>query len=254
VSYPYNNILGIPERCLLNKRITKAFFLKNFSLSPNQKKLLNNNIDSMLWLASIKPSNSNIQAFSDESYSYEEIQVMVCTLKNEQFESFATQCIELFQKFIPYPILLIVDDDANLLINACDKRINQSDKSKRTIVKQISTVAISKLVTSEVNSTFYNALKFENIDKTNLQTVYNNYINALVQFKAASITGSFKQRTQKRSEQDMVHLLEIEALEKEIIGLKSQLSKESQLSRKVNLNVAIQKKRQEIKDIKSKLS
>ena len=254
MSYPYNNILGIPERCLLNKRITKAFFLKNFSLSPNQKKLLNNNIDSMLWLASIKPSNSNIQAFSDESYSYEEIQVMVCTLKNEQFESFATQCIELFQKFIPYPILLIVDDDANLLINACDKRINQSDKSKRTIVKQISTVAISKLVTSEVNSTFYNALKFENIDKTNLQTVYNNYINALVQFKAASITGSFKQRTQKRSEQDMVHLLEIEALEKEIIGLKSQLSKESQLSRKVNLNVAIQKKRQEIKDIKSKLS
>ena len=254
MSYPYNNILGIPERCLLNKRITKAFFLKNFSLSPNQKKLLNNNIDSMLWLASIKPSNSNIQAFSDESYSYEEVQVMVCTLKNEQFESSANQCIELFQKFIPYPILLIIDDDANLLINACDKRINQNDKSKRTIVKQISTVVISKLVTSEVNSTFYNALKFENIDKTNLQTVYNNYINALVQFKAASITGSFKQRTQKRSEQDMVHLLEIEALEKEIIGLKNQLTKESQFSSKVNLNVAIQKKIQEIEDIKSKLS
>ena len=35
--------------------------------------------------------------------------------------------------------------------------------------------------------------------------------------------------------------------------LKSQLSKESQLSSKVNLNVAIQKKRQEIEDIKSKL-
>tara|TARA_B100001287_G_C22673300_1_gene526391 strand:+ start:490 stop:807 length:318 start_codon:yes stop_codon:yes gene_type:complete len=101
---------------------------------------------------------------------------------------------------------------------------------------------------------FYDALKFENIDKTNLQTVYNNYINALVQFKAASITGRFEQRTQKRSEQDMVHLQEIEALEKEIIGLKSQLSKESQLRIKVNLNVAIQKKRQEIDDIKSKLS
>ena len=52
----------------------------------------------------------------------------------------------------------------------------------------------------------------------------------------------------------MAFLLDIEAVEKEIVSLKSQLNKESQLNNKVTLNVAIQKKREDIKNIKSKLN
>ena len=45
MSFNYNQILNIPERCLLNKRLTKAFFLKNFDLSGTEKKLLNSIIN-----------------------------------------------------------------------------------------------------------------------------------------------------------------------------------------------------------------
>ena len=34
----YNNIFQFPDRCLLNKRLTKVFFTKNFDLTSSEKK------------------------------------------------------------------------------------------------------------------------------------------------------------------------------------------------------------------------
>ena len=36
MSFSFNNILNIPERSILDKRLTKAFFLKNFDLSVTE--------------------------------------------------------------------------------------------------------------------------------------------------------------------------------------------------------------------------
>jgi hypothetical protein len=249
----YNNILQLPERCLLNKRLTKAFFLKNFGLSPAEKKLLNNVIQSMEWLASVKTANANIPSFIDSNYNYEEIQVMICTLPVNQLDSYGKNCVELFQKHIPYQMLVIVEDETDFIINASDKRINQNDKSKRTIEAYFTSVQLSKLYKNELNNSFYEVIKFTAVDKANMESLYKSYINALVQLRTASVTGSFNKRTQKRTEQDMVNLFKIEAIEKEIVSLSVQLKKESPLNNKVNLNVEIQNKRKLIVTLKSKL-
>ena len=34
----YNNIFQFPDRCILNKRLTKVFFTKNFDLTSSEKK------------------------------------------------------------------------------------------------------------------------------------------------------------------------------------------------------------------------
>ena len=254
MGFRYNDILQLPERCLLDRKLTKAFFLKNFKLSAAEKKLLNTGIQSMEWLASIKPSNANIQVLKNENYVYDELQVMVCTLPNNQMEASSKRCIELFQKYIPYQMLVIVEDEVSFIMNTCDKRVNQNDKSLRTIEGYFTTLPISKLYKNELSSSFYKALEFSKLDKTNLETTYKGFVKAVVQYQAASLTGSFHNRTQKRTEEDMAFLLAIEAVEKEIVSLKSQLKKESQLNSKVTLNVAIQKKREDIKKIKSKLN
>ena len=254
MSFRYNDILQLPERCLLNRKLTKAFFLKNFNLSAAEKKLLNTSIQSMEWLANIKPSNANIQVLKNENYVYDELQVMVCRVANDQMETSAKRCIEMFQKYIPYQMLVIIEDEVSFIINTCDKRINQNDKSLRTIEGYFTTLPISKLYKNELSSSFYKALEFSKLDKTNLETTYKGFVKAVVQYQAASLTGIFQNRTQKRTEEDMAFLLDIEAVEKEIVSLKSQLNKESQLNNKVTLNVAIQKKREDIKNIKSKLN
>ncbi len=254
MSFNYNNILNIPERSLLNKKITKSFFLKNFELSSTEKKVLNHIIQTMDWMASIKPSNSNIPEYRDDNYVFEEIQFMLCTLNENTLSINSDKCISLFQKYIPYQIVLIVEDDHGFVLNTCDKRINLNDKSKRTIERQISTPVISKLYKNEVTSSFLDSLDFITQDKISLQRLYKGYINSIIQLQSSIVTGSFNKRTGTRTEEDLNLLESMNTIEKEVIRLTNQLIKETQMSSKVSLNMEIQKQRNEIEIIKNKLS
>jgi hypothetical protein len=228
--------------------------LKNFELSSSEKKVLNNTIQSMDWMASIKPSNSNIPEYRDYNYVFEEIQFIVCTLYDNTLSVNSDKCINLFQKYIPYQIVLIVDDDNGFVLNTCDKRINLNDKSKRTIERQISTPVISKLYKNEVTSSFLDSLDFITQDKISLQRLYQGYTKSIIQFQSSLVTGSFSKRTGTRTEEDLKLLESMNTIEKEVIRLTNQLKKETQMSSKVSINMEIQKQRNEIENIKNKLS
>jgi len=254
MGFQYNNIFQIPERNILDKKLTKAFFLKNFVLSATEKKVLNNTIQQMNWLASIKPVTANIPAVSNDEYKYEEIQVMVCTITDITVDTLAEKCMHLFQKYIPYQMLVIIEDSNGFKISVCDKRINKGETTKRTIERYFITNTISKLYKNDLSDSFYKALDFGNLDKTNLELLYKSYIQAIVQFQAAAITGNFKKRTNTRTQEDMEHLQAIEQLERDIVSLSSQIKKEPQLNEKVQLNIKIQNKRKEIASLKDTLT
>jgi hypothetical protein len=233
MSFLYNNIFNIPERSILDKKLTKAFFLKNFDLSATEKKLLNNSIQSMDWMASIKPTIANILAVKNDDYIYEEIQIIVCTITDNKLNELAEKCIVLLQKYIPYQMIVIVEDTTQFVINT--------------------TTILSKLYKNEIISSFYSALDFSALDKTNMETTYKSYIQAIVQFQTASITGSFIKQSHSRTEDDMMLLANIETIEKEVVRLSNQIKKETQLNNRVSLNIEIQNQRKEIEKIKNKL-
>lgn len=252
----FNNIFKISERSLLQKRLTKAFFLKNFDLTAAEKKVLNG-IDHMEWLASIKPVTSNINAVVNNEYAFEEIQIIVCRLlqgTNGKMDLAGTTVPALIQKYIPYQMVLVFEDETHFVVNVCDKRINQNDRSKRTIEKHITTPPISKLYKKEADERFYEALDYTNVDKTNMERLYAAYVNAVIQYKTAVVTGDYAARPSQRSSDDLNRLLEIEELEKEIISLKSQIKKENQLNKKVALNVKMQQTKKDIENIKLELA
>jgi hypothetical protein len=253
MSFSYNSIFNIPERSILEKKLTKAFFLKNFDLSVVEKKLLNNSIINMDWLASIKPTIANIPIVKNDNYTYEEIQIIVCTVVDNQLDELASKCIVLLQKYIPYQMILIVEDDSNFVINACDKRINLNDTSKRIIDSYSTTTALSKLYKNEITTSFFSALDFSSLDKTNMETTYKSYIQTIVQFQTASITGTFNKRSHSRTEDDIILLATIESIEKEVLRLSNQIKKETQLNNRVSLNIEIQNQRKKIENIKNKL-
>lgn len=254
MDYPYIKIFNFPERILLNKRITKVFFQKNFDLTASERKLLNNSIQSIWWIASIKPNSANIPATVNGQYKYEEIQIIKCTIPDNQLEKMGKRCVELIQKYIPYHLIVLVEDEFEFIINVCDKRVNQSDTSKRTIEHYITTSPISKLYKNEVATSFFKSLNFSVLDKTNLETTYKAYIDAIIQFQSALITGKFERKGKERTKQDMVNLQTIENLEQDIVSLKNQLKSENQINQKVDLNMAIQHRKKEIDNIKKKLS
>jgi hypothetical protein len=254
MAFAYNHILNIPERCLLYKKLTKAFFLKNFDLSVAEKKCLNTTIQSMEWLASIKPATANIAAIKNADIAYEEIQVIICTLPLNSLEAMADKCSTLIQKYIPYPILLILEDEENFIINNASKRINQVDVTKRTIEVTMSTSIISKLYKTAPSAAFFDALNFAELDKTNLQTTYQSYVQAIVQYQASNITGVFLKRLKSRTATDMLLLQQIDIAEKELLALSNMLKKQTQLNNKVSLNIDMQHKKKQIEQLKKELS
>ena len=245
----YNDIFKLPQRCLINKRLTKTFFSKNFDLSSSEKKVLNDEIVKMEWIGSLKSSNSNIPKFESEKYMFEEVQIMSCEVVNLQ--KVFNLISEIFQKYIPYQVVLIIENSSEWMLSLADKRINLNDKSKRTVESYIHSPILNKL---EIEDTkFFRTISFDFINKSNLQSVYQSYFSSVIQLKSSLITGVFNEENLERTEDDLKIIQTIEKIESEIISLKNQIKNESQLNIRVSLNIEIQTKKKEIKRLKETL-
>lgn len=250
------SILNLPEKCSVNKKITKAFFKRNFELTKNERNLLDDFsvVVSIDWLASISPSNSNVPAFVTSDVTFEEIQVIALQTNSNNYERDKIRLFDFVQKFIPYHILLVVYNDKVMSWNAYLKRINENDSTKRVAEKGFSTEDIPLKNLTKNQKAFYNGLSFTKLDKTNLKTLYNGYIQQIVALNAAEIRGEFAPKPAERTQQDVVYLEKIAQLEKEIVTLTNLATRETQMSLRVEYNLKIQQKRAQIEEIKKLIS
>lgn len=250
------NILQLPEKSSVNKKITKAFFKRNFELTKNERNLLDDFsvVVSIDWLASISPNNSNIPAFVTPDVTFEEIQVIAVQTNSNNYDRDKSRLFDFMQKFIPYHILLIVYSNKVMSWNACLKRINENDNTKRVIEKIFFTEDIPNKNQTKNQKAFYSELSFKELDKTNLKTLYDGYIQQIVALNAAKVRGEFAPRPVERTLQDVVCLEKIAQLEKEIITLTNLATRETQMSLRVEYNLKVQRKRKQIEDFKKLIS
>lgn len=245
-------ILQIPERSLVNKKITKAFFKRNFDLTGTEKSLLDDfsAVASIDWLASISTASANINRYQDEQYLFEEIEVISIQTAEPDFERNMNKLAELVQKYIPYPILLCIYHSNAFVLNTWDKRINQNDSTRRTLEKRYITEIISHNDPTDKQQAFLDSLAFPTLDKTNLKTYFDSYTQRIIALQAAELTGIYIPRTQSRTQSDIERLEKIESLQKDILALQNQAQKESQLSQRIALNTQVQMKRKQIEALK----
>jgi hypothetical protein len=250
-----NSILQLPARCIINKKITKAFFKRNFDLTTAERSLVDDThiLGEINWIATVSPATSNIVAYKDEQYLMEEIQV-ISVLINVDFERNSPKISELIQKYIPYPILLFIYNTEGFVLSTFDKKVNQNDSSRRIIEKRYFSKVLKLDSANEIDRGFLDSLKFANLDKTNLQTYYNAYTQRIISLQVSNLNGTFHPRTQSRTEEDVARLEKIELLNSEISSLHIQAKKETQLNQRVQLNIIINQKRQEIERLTELLS
>jgi hypothetical protein len=250
----YVDILNMPARNLVNNSLTKAFFLRMPTLLSTEKKLLQQHILRMDIISQIIPEKSNIPAVVNVVDSYEQILFIVCTLKENPLQTLAQQSLQLIHKYIAHQTVVIIQNTEECLFSTAEKRINQNDRHKLTVVQTHHTNAISKLYTNEVTKAFFAALDFEHLDKTDLKVLYQSYIQAIVQHQVAVNTGSFVKRSYQRTEADMETLAHITQLEQQITSLQSQLQKQTQFNEKVQINIQIHDIRTQINQLKTQLT
>ena len=95
--------MNIKDDMLVNRDITSAVINK-VSASRRDVEFLSD-IDSVLWVASIRPQETQLSSFEDDTRKYEEIQLLEISVHKYENIYIISRTI---MKAIPYPIILLV--------------------------------------------------------------------------------------------------------------------------------------------------
>ena len=242
--------LKIPNNCKLNKPVFKKLFLENGSLDATDKKALKDDISKIRWLYTLKQSTINIAPYHDESREYLEVAILQIDLsKPERIKRIAG----FIQKTIPYPLVVIFTHENKFCLNLADKRINQADKTKLVLLDIWTTSWIDLENPTKAQVDFMDACAINNLSFTNFYAFYEDIKLRVIALNAGTHKNIFELGSKERNENRSKDLRAIEDLEREVAELRSRLKKESQFNHKLDLNIEIKKRIENIARLQEQL-
>ncbi|MCU7839416.1 MAG: DUF4391 domain-containing protein [Candidatus Thiodiazotropha sp. (ex Troendleina suluensis)] len=248
--------LNIPKPCELNKSIFKKMFLDNGVLDATDRASLKNDIDKIRWLYTLKPSTINIASYNDQEREYLEIAVLHIELSSPKH---LKRIAHFINRSIPYPLMLLftcgIEGQSSLAIGLADKRINQADKDKWVIEDSIHTDWINLSNQSEAEVEFLASFKVSNLPFKNFFIFYQALMQRVIAINCANHSHVFalEEVGQKKSDNRLEKLRELEKLDSQKSEIVNKLSKEKQMGRQVDMNTQVKKINDKIAQIKDSL-
>lgn len=247
--------LGLPESARVDQRIPKKLLLENGASTVADKRLINDSIDQMQWVAALKPNTIGIAEYKDDQREYLEIAVVTVSLKDNVKKPGVARISELVHRAIPYPTLLIVAYQGENIISLAHKRWSQADASKVVLDDVPTSVVLSQVsnVKDSIAKAFLQSLTLSQ-PHTNLLTLYESWIASVEALLAARLSGTFDSKsTQEEVSLRREALLSCERLEAEGERLKALASKEKQIARQVELNITLKRIQTELAAARQKI-
>jgi hypothetical protein len=234
--------LALPASSLVDQRVPKKLLLDNGAPAAADKRLINDGVEELLWLAALKPTTIGVPEYRDGIREYLEIAVLRLTLRTSAKE---TRLVELVQRAVPYPVLLLHDQaghDAPLGLSAAHKRWSQGEAGKTVLDGDVVAVELDPARDGERWPTFRDALAIGKQPHATLHALYQGWLDTLTALQAARVAGTFAlAATAERAAVRRDALREYARLEAEIARLRATAAKEKQMSRRVELNLELKR-------------
>ncbi|HBC3440380.1 TPA: DUF4391 domain-containing protein [Vibrio parahaemolyticus] len=275
--------LALPDSTFLGTRITKKMILENNDLSSSDKKLVNDVIQSVEWVNTLKPETLNIPTYVTETVEYIEVAVLKVSIKDHPTNqgklkpSLIKKVAKLFHTVIPYPVILLLELNGEVAICLADKRINQADSSKLVIEHVYNSPWFNIGTLKNNENEFLSDFSLKNVSRVNYYELYQDFISKLIALETSYISDNYQKNDipnrallsshkssgdkyeeplfQDRSNEEKTRLLEeLASLEGELSNIRNKLKKEVQMNEKMRLNVQARKVKQAISAITSQLS
>lgn len=245
--------MNLPKSCYINARVPKKTFLENpeFDLKKEEKDILKEVVESIYWEYSLKPSILNIPSFEDDEIRIEEIEIMHVGINDK---AKGEKVCSLIQKYIPYPLVIMIQCEENIKFNISIKKINKVEKSKLVIEHMIYTEWINTSELTEKEVDFIKSFDITKHSTNNLWQLYEGFINSINSFNLSKYKKQFEVKSIDETAKDIEALQEIEKLQNEVMSLKAKLKKESNMGTKVELNVKIKKLQKQIESLEINLN
>lgn len=230
--------LELPASSRVDQRIPKKLLVENGAPTAADKRNINEGIEEIQWVASLKSSTIGVPECRDENREYLEITVLHIALRQD---AKAARITELTHRAIPYPLILLLTAQDRLTLSMAHIRWAQNEAGKVVLDGEPIVVTLADDSTSpDVLSAFLQALSLTRQPRENLKVLYQGWLDTLTAFQAAQITGAFTQsQTDEQAAARRACLRECRELEQQIATLRAAAAKEKQLARQVTLNLKI---------------
>ncbi len=231
--------LDLPSGARVDRRVPKTLLVEHGAPTAADKRHIQEGIEEMQWLATLKPTTIGVPALRDAVREYLEIAVLSVVLRAKARTERLT---ELIHRAVPYPVFLLAGEGARLTLSLAHKRWSQVETGATVLDGELAAVTLTGSEPDGLQSSFREALSLARQPRADLYRLYQGWINTLQALLAARMTGRFAvvtspDQTATRREA----LRECARLDTEIARLRAAAARERQVPRQVELNLQLKR-------------
>lgn len=228
--------LHLPAAASVDRRVPKTLLVEHGAPTAADRRLIDEGIEELRWVAALKPTTVGIPAFRDETREYLEVAVLFLTLRPG---AKAGRLRELVHRAIPYPVLLVTVVDGAVTLSTVHLRKSHAEREAFVLDGDVLSADASTAPSAAIPALLEN-VRLDSLPRTDLFTLYQAWMEACLAVEAARVTGSYSMTASpEATEARRVALEERSRLGKEIERLRAQASREPQVQRRVEMNLAI---------------
>ena len=231
--------LALPDACHIGKRIFKKLFRENAQLGVTDKKAFSEDIDTITWQYTLKPSTIAIQPYEDDQREYHEVaflQVNLKTLKR------TTRIAEVIHRAIPYPLMVVFAFETTCAISLAHKRFSQAEKGAIVAEEFLATDWIDLANPTSVQQAFLESMAITTLPQTHFLAFYSALMDRVIALDCARLTGQYRiEAAPERREGRRQRLAACHELETRIADTRAAAKREKQINRLTDLNVEIRR-------------
>jgi hypothetical protein len=250
----------IPESCRLGKRVYKRLFHENAKLNATDKKALRDDVDTILWQYTFKPTTIPIQPYDDGQREYQEVALLQVDLKQNKR---VNRLCEIIHRAIPYPLILVFHisnhqstiNNQKCLISLANKRFSQAENDAIVAEDFQATGWMDLVNPTKPQVVFLDSLNITTWPHTHFYAFYRAAMDRVIALACAEYTGHYLLEIPGGLSADdrAGRLKQVEKLQQEKSELAGKLKKEKNLGTQVQLNTRVKKITDRINAYKSEL-
>lgn len=243
--YNLENYIKYPENCFVGEKIPKKT-LYDATEMDNKDKNLFTKVNKIIWLYSLKKSNTNIDSYSNSDIVYDEVEVLEIIMDKKIVET--ERISNILQRFIPYPTLIIFRFNEQLQLSVAHQREHKADSEKITLTEHRMTDWIRLMELDIYDEKLFDDLKLENLSKINFYELYSDMVDSVTLYNSSKLVNRILTIPSSKAKEINNQIYEID---KEMRKLKAAIKKETQFNKQAELNMELHKlkvKKEELRD------
>lgn len=230
--------MAIPDKCQLGKRVYKKLFQENAKLGPTDKKALRDDVDTIVWQYTFKPTTIPIQPYEDSEREYHEVALIQVNLKQT---GRVARLAEIVHRAIPYPLIVVFHAKDGCLMSLAHKRFSQAEKGAIVAEDFQATGWMDLSAPGQHQDQFLASLDVTGWPHTHFFAFYASGMERVVALACARLSGSFSLNGSAQADARRERLARCRAIESQMAELRVTIKNEQQFNRQVELNTKVKK-------------